>query len=228
MELKEYLLLLIRYIKLILIFTLVGGLFGLVCFYLLKPDFIATGTYYVSRIIEPDGGAYHFNYEGYYAQQAANNYAQTFAYLLESEHVLNQTLTKRDLETTAYNIAKLKRRVNVKAESQLVTLSFKDEDPKIASNTWEYLTAGALDTVIMQAPNSDPYFRVIPLVERPIVYQQYSSAYLNLVIGLILGSLLGILVVSFKEYLGIKGPVLRFDQSKLRLRLGGLNKKGKK
>lgn len=201
MELKEYILLLFKNIKKIIIVGIIGLSLGIVSYYVIPPKYVATASFVVVRSADSPTQEY-FNYEGYYAQQASLTYAKTFAALLESVDVREKTLVSLGLEVTERNLRNLKRYTHVKNDSHLVTLEVRSLSASDAAAIWTALSTASLDTVQPILQNSDSALSVVQVSEVPIIHQSFNNIYLSATVGFLFGVLVSIVVISLSDYLG--------------------------
>ncbi len=197
MELREVFKFLKKYKAGVLVFALVFGLLGAAVYLVLPEKYIASGTFLVTRSTEPVLD--RFSYEGYYSQQTALSYTKTLMGLFESFDTRKAALEKMGRQVDGAQLRKFGREIRVKSFGpQLVTLNVKGESLESAKDSWEVLTNVVLGKL---REVSDPALGVSPLSAAPVVYETYRNVFLNVVVGIGLGVLLGVTVFSLKEYL---------------------------
>ena len=108
--------------------TLVGILLGGVAFYLLVPKipnrYTASGIFVISR--SNDSSDIFFTYEGYYAEQTAVSYTNSFLAIIQSDEVKKTALEELRGMATNQELNKLKRAVRIKKEGpRVVNLRIK-------------------------------------------------------------------------------------------------------
>lgn len=200
MELKELFKFLKKYKASLFVWGLVFGFVGALFYYLLPPKYVASGSFYVTRAIEPV--TEEFSYEGYYAQQSALSYTKTFMGLLESVDSRSKALDKLNLEVTSRTLRKYGRQVRVKSVApQLLSFEVKDDSPDAARNFWLTLSDVSLEESQRLNMNGDSLLRIIPVSDSLVVREVYRNVFINIIAGFGFGIFSGVLVFATKEYL---------------------------
>lgn len=202
MELKDYILMLIKNLRKLVIFGVIGLVLGVATYYFIPKKYVATASFVVVRSAEVDTPE-HFNYEGFYAQQASLTYTKTFAALLESIDVREKALIALGLDVNERNLRNLKRYTSVKADSHLVTLEVDSLSANDSAAIWIATATAALETVQPILQNADAALSVVQVSETPVIHQAFNNLYLNAFVGFIFGALTGIFVISFSDYLSL-------------------------
>ncbi len=185
----------------VLLTTLFGAVVGVLAFYLIPSKYIATGSFYVKRMVQSNGSAY-FSYEGYYGQQTAQAYTGTLMGLLESTDIKSLALNKLNIEVTESSLRKFSRNVNVtKSAPQLITLSVKSTSGKSAEDKWQALSQSALDTATILNQSGDPFITISKVSQAPIVKMEFRNLAVNFGIGLGLGFIISVFILTLKKYL---------------------------
>lgn len=202
MELKKLLQVLEKNTRFIVVMGIVFGLFGLVYFYYFPKTYKTTGSFFVTRDVDPVERN-DFKYEGYYAQQAGINYAGTLVGLFESIDIRRAALDSLGTPATAGNLRKAARNITTKRTSpQLVTLTVKAKTSRDSERFWTFLADAATDfSQRLNKNTGDPLLRVLRVGEFPLVYEGYNNIYVDLVLGLSFGLFLGFFIAVLKEYL---------------------------
>lgn len=182
-----------------------GGLFilfGVAFFYFFPKTYKTAGSFYVTRGVDLVERS-DFRYEGYYAQQAGTNYAETLIGLLESVDVRRNALANLEIPVTESTLREAARNIKAKkAAPQLVTLSVKGSSPELAERFWFILSQEVIAVSGKLNKNAGDSALSVTLVESaPVTYETFNNVYLNVFIGLAFGLLLGSFVVVLKEYL---------------------------
>jgi capsular polysaccharide biosynthesis protein len=200
MELFEALNFINKNKKSILLVTLLFGLIGLGTYFILPKKYLATGSFYIQRSTENSGGKY-FTYEGFYGQQTALTYANTFIGFLESENTKKKALQTLGVPATESTLRKLGKQIDVKKSApQIILLSVKDKEPLGAENLWNFIALDSLTTVKNLNQTGDAALQ-ISQIGSPVVKEQYSNMILNVFAGLGAGFLLGVFGAAFSQYL---------------------------
>ncbi len=198
MELKDLLKLLDKNKRTLAIFMLTFGLLGIFSFWVLPKRYSATGSFFVQRKVEEPSDKY-FAYQGYYAQQTAINYANTFATLLVTDDIKQETLIKLKIPVTEATMRNFNRDIAVKkAAPQLITLTISAYFENEAKDKWNTLSQTTLDKVKLLNASGDALINISQLETSPIVKENFRNVFLNLVIGIALGFIVGLSVIYFK------------------------------
>jgi capsular polysaccharide biosynthesis protein len=182
-----------------------GGLFilfGVAFFYFFPKTYKTAGSFYVTRGVDLVERS-DFRYEGYYAQQAGTNYAETLIGLLESVDVRRNALANLEIPVTESTLREAARNIKAKkAAPQLVTLSVKGSSPELAERFWLVLSQEVIAVSDKLNKNAGDSALSVTLVEdTPVTYETFNNVYLDIFIGLAFGLLLGSFVAVLKEYL---------------------------
>lgn len=201
MELAELLQVFGRNKKMIVKITLGFGLVGLL-YFLLPKSYRAVGSFYVTRGVDFRNRS-DFTYEGYYAQQAGTNYAQTLIGLFESADIRSDALNLMGVPVTESNLRRVARNLKAKkASPQLVTLTVKAGSEDLAKEFWNALSESARNaSTRLNESTGDPFLRITSVSTFPVVHQTYSSVSVSILVGLGLGCLVGFLIAVIREYL---------------------------
>lgn len=110
MELREFFKFLKRNSRLILAGGAIFLVLGLGLAFFWPVQFEATGHLFVGRETAVTGVPHeYFDYEGYYAQQTAQNYTPTVIAFLESDNVLNLAMAKVGISLSEATLRQAKR-----------------------------------------------------------------------------------------------------------------------
>jgi uncharacterized protein involved in exopolysaccharide biosynthesis len=188
--------------RIIFLFALLFGVLGVAAYVFLPVKYTAAGSIFVARKVESSEGA-EFSYEGHYAQLTARGYTETVIGMFESVDMRRASLEKLGIVSTADNLRRAGRSVNVKkAAPQLVLLQVKRNTAGEAGNYWNALVASVIEeSVALNEESGDENITVSVVGDSPVITEGYRNIYLNLGIGLILGAFLASFFVVLREYL---------------------------
>ena len=199
MEIREIIKKIKKHRAVLLTPAILGLLMGLAFFYI-PPKYTSSGSIYINRKI--DEPSEFFTYEGYYAQQSALGYTNSVSALIESTDVQKELLERSGEVLTSDSLRNLQRKIKVrKVGPQVIFIEVKEKTPEKSEEMWVNLT----DIVISKSEEinreGDSNLYLTLLSSKPLVKETYRNIYTFSVFGLILGSALGLLLVSIKEYL---------------------------
>ncbi len=198
MELRDILKKIRKNRGLLAIFISMGLIAG-VLFYLLPSNYIASGSFYVTR--KEDNSESFFTYEGYYSQQTATTYTNSVVALAESVDVKKQVLNKLDIPVNTQNIRKINKSVSVKKTGpQIVNITLKDKDLDKAKTLWEGVSEILIDTSKEINLEGDGKLSVVKISEEPFIKETYKPLWITSVAGILFGFSLGMLIIGLKEY----------------------------
>jgi len=199
MELKETIKLLIKNRFEITFFVLLGLIVSTVI-YMLPQKYISSGTFYISRIT--GSNSEFFTYEGYYGQQTALSYTNTVAALLENTDLRSKAMKNLGITIDELTLRRVQKLISIKKDGpQLITLTVKGRNYDESRNLWESLSKSLMETTTEINMRGDPNLSITKISAEPVVKLEYRSLWLNLSAGFGLGLALGIVFISFKEYL---------------------------
>ena len=162
-------------------------------------------TLYIKREAQPANEEF-YNYDGYYAQQAAERYTDTVAGLLRTKDTLQKSLQDIGAPADQRTLRDIQKKLEVeKTAPQLVQIKASkrlnyDEGWQPA----ELVKALATNTVEREDAlnkNGDAAFSVDLLNPEPITEVRDPVVWLNAVVGAMLGLLFSFFLVSFRLYL---------------------------
>ncbi len=201
MDLRDYLKFLKRYYRLICAVTFIFIIIGFLYSYLSTTMYRSSTTLIVRREAV-DTNPNYFTYEGYYAQQTAQEYADTVVGFLESEDVAMHTLNIAGLTSGTKQVKMLNTLIDVKKTApNLITLTLDWEDSETSAKLLNALVSSTKKRSQELNDKGDQAIHVDPIATEPIVEKREPRYFLNsLVLGLS-GSLLTIFSLSFYLYL---------------------------
>jgi len=190
----------IKNYKMVLLVTAVIGVTAGMVFYLMPEKYISSGSIYVRR--EIINSTDFFTYEGYYAQQTAVGYTNSISNLIESPDVQKMLLEKSGEEINTIKLINLQRKIRVKKTGpQIILLEIKEKTPKEAENKWINLANIVISKSEEINRQGDGNLSVVTLSDKPLIRENYKNPYIFSLVGLLIGLTLGIILISFKEYL---------------------------
>lgn len=199
MELFEIITFLKKNLRIIALFSLLGIALGTAIYFMLPQKYQAIGSLYIHRATEKGDGTF-FTYEGYYGQQTAQTYTNTVIGLLESTSLKKDALNNLNIPVTDQSIRKLSQQIKVKKSSpQLITLTVKDTTPQKAFELWQFLSAETIETTRRLNQTGDPLMQ-ISVVRDPVIKDEFRSLPLNLLAGLLLGTMTGVFGTALFSY----------------------------
>jgi len=188
-------------IKTIVFSALVCGVLGAIFHFVLPQKYIATGSFYVARKIQESSKDF-FEYEGYYANQSAQAFAQSVISLLESKDLHSSTLQNMGVNVTESSLRDIKKSIRVKKVSpQLITLVVKKDKRGEAINFWMAVSQELSDSVSEISKESDSNMTVVSVSSEPVVFATYKNVYINFLAAFLLGFAGAILYLGFRQYL---------------------------
>jgi len=199
-ELKDLYILLRAKRYLIFLSAVLFGLFGIGVYYFFPQSFIASGSFFVVRMVEDNSGSY-FAYEGYYAQQTAFSHSDTVLGLFNSVNVRKNALEGLGIVVNETSLRKLNRSIRVKKEApQIITLNVKGRSISEAGSGWVALSKAVLNTHEILNQKGDPKLSLSMVESLPVVHKTYRSLYLSLIVGILFGVFMPVIYMVFAEY----------------------------
>ncbi len=199
MELREIIKKIKRNRK-IVVTSILGGILLGILIYNLPSRYSSSGSLYVKRSIEPSEK--FFTYEGYYAQQSAQSYTNSFMALVESQDIRKKTLESIGTPITDKNLRKLDRIIKVKKTGpQVISVKVTDSNYDYSEKVWMALTKSVIDTSKELNEGGDKNISVSTVSETPLVEETYKSPYIFSLAGMVIGLSIGCLFICVKEYI---------------------------
>lgn len=145
-----------------------------------------------------------FKYDGYYALQASEIIADSIGQWMKSPEIVNTIYQRAEVAQDFKNIKSYtKKFIAKKMSAQYVEVKFKTSDQEDAKKI-STATVEALKSKIKNLEeNSEQELSFSIESGEPIILESKPNAFLNLIIGLISGLMLGIFAVFGKEYFSI-------------------------
>ena len=202
MELKEYLKIVKKNFKLIIIIGIITAVSAFV-FSVAQPIEYETS---LSLTIAKDKTQTtdDFKYDGYYALQSSEIMANSIEQWLKSPETVNAIYRRAQVDSEFKNIKSYtKKFIAKKMSSQYVEVKFKssatEEAKKISTATTEIINA----KVEKLKESSEQEISFLVSSENPVIVESRPDAILNLIIGLISGMALGVFVVFLRRYFSL-------------------------
>lgn len=142
-----------------------------------------------------------FKYDGYYALQASEIIANSVAEWLKSPEVVNSIYQKAEVACYFKNIKSYTKKFAVKKMSaQYIEVKFETNNEEDAEKISLAIAEVIESKVKNIGENSKQELSFLIESGKPVIIESRPNAFLNLIIGLISGLVLGIFVVFGKEY----------------------------
>ncbi len=205
MEFKELLEILKGYCLFLLLSTIVFAVVALVGSLQIPPLHTAQVTLYIKREAQPANDEF-YNYDGYYAQQAAERYTDTVAGLLRTKDMLRASLREINAPADQETLRTVEKKVEIKKTApQLVQISAAKRFNYTESWQPQELVGALAENIVQREEelnqDGDEAFSVELLNEEPIVESREMIVWLNTLVGGTLGLAFAFFVVSFRLYL---------------------------
>ena len=199
MELKEYLKIIKKNSKQILIISIVTAMSAFV-FSILQPVKYETSLS-LEIVKNKTQTTDDFKYDGYYALQTGEMIADSIEQWLKSPEVVNAIYQKAEISQDFKNIKSYTKKFTAqKMSPQYVEINFKsgtiEEAKKISAATVEIMNAKI--EKIEKVSEQEISFSISS--GDPIIVENKPDAILNLIVGLISGLVLGIFIVFLRRY----------------------------
>ena|SRR3990167_639022 len=200
MTLGQLLVFLRKHYLTILFFSLLGSVLGSLLSFGLKESFEVTQTVYVKREASAQSAQF-YAYDGYYAAQAAERFADSLYGALKSREVLRLSLT---LSGTGLKPEELEREVNsikVKRLSpQLLSFSYRGRSKETATTLIKNLGQSITDLALRLNEGGDKDLSLSFVSPEPLLTVQKPNALLNAALGFFIGLFSVNLVLAIKHF----------------------------
>ena len=199
MELKEYLKIIKKNSKLILIIGIIAGVSAFV-FSAVQPIKYETSLS-LSIIKDKTQVTDDFKYDGYYALQSSEIIADSIEQWLKSPEIVNAIYQKAEVEQDFKNIKSYTKKITAhKMSPQFVEVKFKgnsrEEVEKVSTAIAEVVNAKIKK--LKEASEQEISFSINS--GNPVIVENKPDAVLNLIIGLISGLFVGVFFVFGRRY----------------------------
>lgn len=199
MELKEYLKLIRKNLKLILIVGVVAALSAFLFsnFQPVKYETSLSLLISKNKTQETDD----FKYDGYYALQAGEMLADTVTEWLKSPTMVNAIYQEASVPGNFGSVKSYAKKFTAKKmSSQHIEVKFDSEAKESAEKISSAIIRIINDKIKALEENSEEEISFSASGENPVIVEKKPDALFNLVIGFISGLILGIFIVFGKEY----------------------------
>lgn len=194
MELKDILKEISKNKKTLLISMALGLILGIGAYFFPK-KYVAEGSFYIGQR-PTDSTKLYYSYDGYYAQQAAESYTESFVALLESNDIKYTTLLELGTVPNSQNLRKVKSAIDVrKIGPQVVTLTVSDYNKEKSEKIWTIVTSQAVNSV------GKDTLLIRQIIDRPFVHKRSDNLLINLLVGGLVLPSLTFIGLSFRKYL---------------------------
>lgn len=204
--LKDYLHIIKRHIGVFFSVILLSSLFGLGLTYLIPKTYTSTLDFYVSH--RETTSPSFFTYEGYYATQASVQYASTVAGYLQSLSTLSNAASyvqddqrykdsngKPESLTNIDYLANFQKNITVKINApQIISLQIRTNNSGLSEAWASALGKQVMNHLNMLNATNGISFTISPL-QNPITQTNALNPVVDLLLGLIIGSILGLIIV---------------------------------
>ncbi|EJT6664688.1 capsular biosynthesis protein [Clostridium perfringens] len=182
--------------KLIALITIVATLLSaILSFFIIKPQYEAKAKLFIGKQESQDNNAYN-NSDVMMYQQLMKTYAE----LVKTSDLVTKAVKSADLDYNQEEIKAILKNLNAtpSADTQILDLSFKGDNPKEVLKLTEALTNEFISESKELIPNGNVQVIQKPqLPERPVS----PNKKLNILIAFVLGLMVGVGVVLLLEYL---------------------------
>ena len=199
MELKEYLKIIKKDLKLIIIISIITAVSAFL-FSAMEPAAYETS---ISLAINKNKtqNTDDFKYDGYYALQTSEMLADTIVEWTKSPTIVDSVYQKAGVNQNFKNIKSYTKKFTAKKmSSQHVEVKFKSDTKENAEKISSAIVEIISDKTKTLEENSGEEIAFSVSSENPVIVENKPDAFLNLFIGLISGLFLGIFVVFGRRY----------------------------
>jgi capsular polysaccharide biosynthesis protein len=199
MELKEYIKIIKKRSKLILVVATITGSFAFLFSTIQPVKYETSLSLFINKneTQETDD----FKYDGYYALQASEIIADSIEQWLKSPEFVNAVYQKAQVDQDFRNIKSYTKKFTAKKMSaQYVEVKFKSNNRQEAEKVSSAIAEAVNSKVKALGENSEREISFSIESGNPIIIESKPSAFLNSIIGLVSGLILGIFIVFGKEY----------------------------
>ncbi len=199
MEMKEYLKIIKKNLKLILAVGAVAGLSAFLFSSFQPVEYETSLSILISKnkTQETDD----FKYDGYYALQAGEILADTIVEWTKSPAAVNAIYQEAEVSGNFGSIKSYTKKFTAKKmSSQHIEIKFDSDSKESAEKISSAVVKTINDKIKTLEENSEEEISFSVSGESPIIVEKNPDASLNLFIGLISGLILGVFMVFGKEY----------------------------
>lgn len=200
MELKEILILLQRNLRLLITAVVLGAIVLFIFAEAYPVSYKAIVTMYIQRVPEKVETVY--NYDGYYAGQAAESYTDTVKGLVGTMDITKRAAEIAGLPTDAIFIKNLAKKIKIaKSAPQLVEVTVTLGDREQAKKLALGLAQAASERARLLNQEGDKNLTINIINPDPLVEKSVFNPYLFSLLGALIGFLLALSFVCFRDYL---------------------------
>lgn len=198
MELRDYLKIIKKHYKLILVITILVGVSSFI-FTLRKSVVYDTSlSLFITRSAPQDTQDY--KYDGYYAIKAAELFSDTIKQWLESPEVVVEIYKQAEIDLTLKSLRKLRKKFTAyKMSSQYVEVRFKAKERAEAQEVSRAITK-VLQSKTQELTGATKDISFSIKGANSVIVENIPKPLLNGLIGLVSGFVLGLFIIFFKEY----------------------------
>lgn len=200
MELKEYIQIIKKNIKIILAVTLAVIFASLIYFYVQPISYDTSLTLDVTRL--GTQATQDYRYDNFYRLQADDKFADTVVKWLASPRVVTNIYAKANIDTKNLSLTRLSKSVSAqKQSSQIVTVNFSSPSQKSAQRISESLVKViSQDTQKLNKYQKETnWFKIIS--EKPIIVKHTFNYKIIFLGAFLVGIFLAFWVTLIKDYL---------------------------
>ncbi|MFA6512464.1 MAG: hypothetical protein WCV86_05075 [Patescibacteria group bacterium] len=201
MELNDYQLVFKRFIAAMIIITVLGGLAGFLVSSIVQDVVYDTSiSFAVNRISRQDTPDYQ--YDGYYAIQAADLFSQTIVSWFSTPSVLLEMYRNAGIEPEITSIDAFSNKFRTrKYSSQNIVLRFHEATRERAEQISQSIieTAQARVKELNKTSNQEALFDVV--ASEPVIVEKQPNVIFSTLLGLIAGFIIGMIVAIGLHYL---------------------------
>lgn len=202
MELREYVEIIRKSLKLLIVLATASGMLALFVSLQLPPTYTTSLTLYVKRQAAEANPDY-YTFDGYYSQQAAEKFTETVVGFLKSKDILLASAKLADLSTNQKSLEQLESSIEIKQVApQLVSLKVEQGDGQEAKKFCTSLAQATTERINLLNQTGDKAISVDLLNPEPLVEKNEVPLVVNTLVGILVGTLLSLLYIFLKEYFG--------------------------
>ncbi len=199
MELKDYLSVFKRQIKLIIVITFVVTLTAFLVTLIIPVSYKTSVSFLISRADRQKTEDYQF--DGYYTIQASELFANTVVGWCKTPSITSEVYKKAGFSASEVDIKDLSKKFKAKkTSSQIVEVQFIQKNEQEANNL-VYALINTLEeqtNIIYQKKDQDISFEII--ASSPVLSESHPNTVLNVLIGFLSGLFFSILLAFGWEY----------------------------
>ena len=189
----------VSYRWVIVIITIAAVVSSLVFSYLKPVSYDTSISFSINRINKQE--TLEYQYDGYYAIQAADLFSQTVMSWLMTPSVLLEIYEKANIDPHISSIENLTSRFKAKKYSpQNIVVRYKERDYQSAEKIAQAITSIVEDKAVVSNQTSDQKALFEVNGAKPVIVEDKPIIWLNVLIGLVSGLVLSIIAAYIIEY----------------------------